>query len=139
VSVARSAFSPFVTERFDDHFGRRTGGEPLNFRNVDPAAPRDFIARARLRAFRHIAEKDVMMLLPSAMLEQKFSRLARKTRFLLELAQCGIRQILAPFEHAAGQRPFGATSRNQQNPVALSTDDRGSLPQAGSEYVILFV
>ncbi|WP_232078162.1 hypothetical protein [Burkholderia sp. THE68] len=47
--------------------------------------------------------------------------------------------MLASLEHAAGQRPFGAASCNQQNPVASSADDRGSLPQTGSEYLDLFM
>jgi hypothetical protein len=79
---------------------------------MNPAAARDFIARARLRVLRHIAEEDVMVLLPSTMLKQEFRRLARETRFFLEFAKRGVRKMLASLEHAAGQRPLGATSRH---------------------------
>jgi hypothetical protein len=79
-----------------------------------------------------------MVLLPSSMVEQKLCRLARETCLFLELAQRGVRQMLASLEHASRQRPFGATSGNQQYPVAFSTDDRGSLPQTGSDF-FLFV
>ena len=86
----RSALAAIAAERLDDQLGRRARGEPLYLRHVNPAASRDFIARMRLRAFRHIAEKDVMMLLPSSMLKEKFRRFAGKTRLFLELAQRGV-------------------------------------------------
>jgi hypothetical protein len=133
VRIKASALAAIPVERLHDRFGRRAGGETRDVRNVDPSAALDFIAGARLGALRDIADEHMMMLLSSAMLKQELRRFAGKTRFFLEFAQRGVVQMLATFEHAAGQRPFGAASRNQQNVIAAPADDRSSLPQTGSE------
>lgn len=121
-----------VAENLDDDLGRRTGRQPGNIVDVNPAATGDFVARAGFGAFRHVAEKHMVILLRTAKVEKKFCRLAREACFFLEFAKRRIRQFFSTLEDSAGQRPFRLMSRHQQNPLAPSTDDCGSFPRVRS-------
>lgn len=128
----------FFAERLDDDFRRRAGRQSADVFKMNPAASRDFVASASFGPLRDIAEKNVMVFLRTAILEEIFRRLAREARLLLEFPQRGLRQMFTVLEDSTRQRPFRLTSCDQQNALASSTDNSGSFPQVRSGVLSLY-
>jgi hypothetical protein len=69
-----------------------------------------------------------MMFLLALEVEKVFRRFAGELCFFLELTKRRVGQMLATFEHATRQSPFGL-SRDEQDSFAFSTDDGGAFLQ----------
>lgn len=111
---------------------RRSGGEEArNVVQMDPAAPDDFITRARFGAIGDFAGKHVMVLLLATEVEEMLGRLAGELSLFLEFSKRGVRAMLTPLENPARQSPLGLTTCDKEDSLTSATDHGGAFLQAG--------